>query len=146
MMMALLLSYVAVICVGFIHYVMMSRINVVLQRWLPDPDRRLLGLLSVIFVVHMIQAGVFAVAFVLGQEIGLGGFKPDKPLTFLEIYYFSLVNYTTLGLGDIYPSEHLRIMAGIEAFIGFLLLSCSASLLFNLVSEKQTRLQSDNRQ
>lgn len=48
----------------------------------------------------------------------------------MDIYYFPLVNYTALGLGDIYPSGHLRFLAGIESLGGLLLLSCSVSYLF----------------
>lgn len=145
MLTALFLSYLAVILVGFIHYLLMAHINAALRRWLPEPNYRMPVLLSVIFAVHLFEAGIFAVTFVIGQNAGLGDFKSDAPLSSMSIFYFSIVNYTTLGLGDIYPGGHLRVMAGIEAFIGFLLLSCSAAMLFNVVTEKQSRLTGSDR-
>ena len=41
----------------------------------------------------------------------------------MDIFYFSLVNYTSLGLGDIYPTGHSRFLAGLESLNGFLLIS-----------------------
>ena len=42
---------------------------------------------------------------------------------------------TTLGLGDIYPTDHLRVLAGIEALTGFALISCSAQLFWTMMHE-----------
>ncbi len=55
----------------------------------------------------------------------------------MAIYYFSLVNLTTLGLGDIIPLGHLKFIAAMEAMTGFLLISCSASHIFQLMHEKE---------
>jgi hypothetical protein len=44
--------------------------------------------------------------------------------------------YTSLGLGDIYPTGHLRFLAGIEALNGFLLISCSASTIFLVTTRR----------
>ncbi|MEQ8900570.1 MAG: ion channel [Roseovarius sp.] len=52
----------------------------------------------------------------------------------MDFFYFSLVNYSSLGLGDIYPTGHLRFLAGVEALNGFLLISCSASTIFLVVT------------
>lgn len=45
-------------------------------------------------------------------------------MTAVDTLHFSLVNYTSLGLGDIYPTGHLRFLAGVEPLNGFLLISC----------------------
>ncbi len=45
-------------------------------------------------------------------------------MDWMDYFYFSLINVTTLGLGDIYPTEHLRVLAGVEALTGFALISC----------------------
>ena len=53
----------------------------------------------------------------------------------MDVFYFSLVSYTSLGLGDIVPTGHLRFVAGVEALNGFLLISCSSLLSrFNTVT------------
>lgn len=44
----------------------------------------------------------------------------------MDYVYLSLVNYTSSGLGAIYPDGHLRFVSGVEALNGFLLISCFA--------------------
>jgi len=55
-----------------------------------------------------------------------------------NVFYFSVVNYSSLGLGDIYPTGHLRFPAGIEALNGFLLISCSASTIFLVTTRRHS--------
>ena len=143
MIVAVTLGFLAVLAVGITHYAMMTRASVRIERLIATPDLRIVGLLVVIFAVHMFEAGLFALVFGLGVEMGLGGFAPESDQGAMDIFYFSLVNYTTLGLGDVYPSGHLRVIAALEAFVGFLMLSCSASMLFANVSEMQKRLRGE---
>ncbi len=82
---------------------------------------------------HLVGAAIFAVGFWFGQQIGLGGFSKEPTMAAMDFYYFSLINITTLGLGDIYPDGHLRFVAGVESLTGFLLISASASYVFKLV-------------
>ena len=44
--------------------------------------------------------------------------------------YFSFINYTSLGFGDIIPVGHIRFLAGIEALTGLVLIAWTASFLF----------------
>ncbi|WP_233341667.1 potassium channel family protein [Robiginitomaculum antarcticum] len=95
-----------------------------------------LGLIGVA-CAHVFEAGLYAAGFEVGQAFGLGSFKEvDAPMTFMDTFYFSLVNYTSLGLGDIYPTGHLRFIAGAESLNGFLLISCSAAFLFMLMKKQ----------
>lgn len=89
------------------------------------------GAVYAAFGAHMIGAALYAIGFWLGGEVwGIGSFAKAPSMNPMDYFYFSLVNMTTLGLGDIYPTGHLRFLAGIEALNGFLLISCSASFLF----------------
>lgn len=143
MITAVVLSYITVILVGSTHFLMISRGTAMLRRRFAAPDKRIFMALSLIFVVHLFEAGLFAVTFIAGRALSIGEFSPGAPLSTMDIYYFSMVNYTTLGLGDIYPRGHLRFIAAVEAFIGFLLLSCSASMLFGIVQDKVKNLVPD---
>lgn len=100
-------------------------------RW-PLP---MLVLLAALFVLHVISALIFAGGFVIGETWGLGGFAKETAIGWMDVFYFSLINITTLGLGDIYPTGHLRFMAGIESLTGFLLISISASFAFRLIND-----------
>lgn len=46
------------------------------------------------------------------------------------IFNFSAETYTTIGLGDIYPLGPLRLITGIEALNGLLLIGWSASFTY----------------
>lgn len=84
---------------------------------------------------HLLVAVLFAVGFWLGAEWGLGSFDETSSMNWMDYFYFSLINLTTLGLGDIYPTDHLRVIAGIEALTGFALISCSAQLFWKMMTK-----------
>lgn len=115
---------------GYFHYWAMRSSMDGVNRLSIGHGGKLVLALGLMGLAHAAEAGFYAAGFFYGRELGLGGFKPEDPQNFMDIYYFSIVNYTSLGLGDIYPSDHLRLMAGVEALNGFLLISCSASFLF----------------
>lgn len=59
---------------------------------------------------------------------------PDGELaTFEKALYFSFVTFTTLGYGDITLSEGWRLLSGIEALNGILLVGWTTALLFAVV-------------
>jgi hypothetical protein len=84
---------------------------------------------------HLFVAVLFAAGFWLGSELGLGSFDETSGMDWMDYFYFSLINVTTLGLGDIYPTQHLRVLAGIEALTGFALISCSAQLFWKMMAK-----------
>ncbi|MFI5763175.1 potassium channel family protein [Streptomyces sp. NPDC051563] len=56
------------------------------------------------------------------------GLRPADHAGFLDAVYVSLVHVSTLGLGDIAPAEGwLRILAPLEALVGFALLSATVA-------------------
>ena len=72
----------------------------------------------IVLASHFLVAILFAAGFWLGAQWGLGGFDKAPSMDWMDYFYFSLINVTTLGLGDIYPTEHLRVLAGVEALTG----------------------------
>jgi potassium channel LctB len=97
-----------------------------------------LKLIAVVYGItfsQLIAAFWFAVGFLLSIEIGLGDLQGSSSLYFIEIYYFSLINLTTLGLAQLEPIGHLSFLSGLEAMTGFLLVSCSASLIFKTMNQ-----------
>ncbi|MCX4757172.1 potassium channel family protein [Kitasatospora purpeofusca] len=61
------------------------------------------------------------------------GLDPADHAGFVDALYVSLVNLTTLGLGDIAPTAGwLRIVAPIEALVGFALLSATVSWIIGI--------------
>lgn len=101
------------------------------------PIAKLTTSLIVLFS-HLLVAACFAGGFWLGHRMGLGSFDKVPVMGWMDYFYFSLVNITTLGLGDIYPTQHLRVIAGIESLTGFVLISCSAQFFWIMLKQRNT--------
>ncbi|WAT18924.1 potassium channel family protein [Aurantiacibacter sp. MUD11] len=100
--------------------------------------RPLLIVLGIVFAVHLAEVLLFAIAFfAMHGSPWLGRLEGAVPpdAGFLTYFYFSISNYTTLGVGDIVPEGPARIMAGIEALMGLVLIAWSASFSY-LMMEK----------
>ena len=100
---------------------------------LREPHRPKLVLLLTgvsIWVLGVITAGVWVWAIALTE---LGAFASLE-----EAVYFSLVAYTTLGLGDLVPAREWRLLAGMEAANGFLNFGLLTALLIEAL--RQVRL------
>jgi len=102
--------------------------------WLIAPPQRpklMLMLVGVgIWVLAVITTGVWIWAFALR---GLGAFA-----TLEESVYFTLVAFSTLGLGDVVPPREWRILAGMAAVNGFLSFGLLTALLVETL--RQVRL------
>ncbi|MDT0576462.1 potassium channel family protein [Croceicoccus sp. F390] len=98
---------------------------------------RLTAAYLLVLMSHLAVAALFAAGFAFAIELGLGGFKQRDAVDAMDLFYYSLINITTVGLGNIYPEGHLRAMTGIESLTGFLLISCTAQFVFQTMSGKE---------
>lgn len=140
MTLAILIAIITFGLSGTLHYLVMSRLlsGLPRRRW-PRGVQLLTGLYAV-GAAHLAEAGIYAAGFLAGRTLGIGGFKSaDGPMGVMDVFYFSLVSYTSLGLGDIYTTGHLRFLAGVESLNGFLLISCSAAFIYLLMSGHQKK-------
>ena len=83
------------------------------------------AVLVVIFGVvaaHLVEILVYALAMYLGHRLGLGALVGEAKPRPTQYFYLSAETFTTLGLGDIYPTGDLRLIASIEPLIGMLLI------------------------
>jgi Ion channel len=79
--------------------------------------------ISVAFVAHLIEIGLWAILLVLCKEFQELG----------TAYYHSAVNYTTLGYGDLLLSPAWRLLGPLEATNGALMFGVSAAMVFAVV-------------
>ncbi len=86
----------------------------------------LIGTVLVLLVLHTLQIVVWAYAYLYIVPAG----ELD---TFEEATYFSFVTFTTLGYGDITLSEGWRLLSGIQALNGIMLVGWSTAMLFAVV-------------
>lgn len=99
---------------------------------LPVPPRvRILGVVLMTFVGHTVAVWIYASAYwLLVLWIGDDAFEGMPVKTFQDCLYFSVVTYTSLGFGDQVPTSHTRMIAGVEALNGLLLIGWSASFTY----------------
>lgn len=130
MILAILITSFTFVLSGALHYVIVSSAIRHLGAATWHRGRKLVVALCVSGIAHVVAASLYALAYGAGRALGIGDLRGETPATAMDVFYFSLVSYTSLGLGDIVPTGHLRLIAGVEALNGFLLISCSAAMLF----------------
>lgn len=120
-------------CVG-IHYETI-RLMVKTLHTRADIKSRPVLILTVLILlaVHLVEAALFAFAYRLvflihPEEASLLEGPYDG--SFGDTLYFSLSVYTTVGFGDIAPLGPVRLLVGIEALAGLVLITWSASFTF----------------
>ena len=82
------------------------------------------SLLLALFVGHLLQFAIWAILFVY-----LGEFTD-----FEVAFYHSVVNFTSLGYGDIVMSERWRLLGALEAANGILMFGLSAGALLSAMT------------
>lgn len=85
----------------------------------------LIGTVAVLLVLHTLEIIVWAYSYL--------ALVPGELDTFEEAVYFSFVTFTTLGYGDITLSEYWRLLSGIEALNGIMLVGWTTAMLFAVV-------------
>lgn len=85
---------------------------------------------SCLVLSHLWTAGLFTIGFAAGCALEVGGFTEPGVIAWMDLFNYSVINMTTLGLADFRPVGHLRFMAGIESLTGFILISCTAQVVY----------------
>ena len=76
-----------------------------------------------VFMAHLIEIALWAGLFLICgefQEFGIA-------------YYFSAVNYTTLGYGDLIMSPSWKLLGPLEAAAGALMFGVSTAMIFTVI-------------
>jgi hypothetical protein len=82
------------------------------------------------FIAHTIEVWLYAGAFLLIFTSGLGSLKGQVDESFADFLYFSATSYSTMGIGDVYPTGALRLISGIEGINGLFLIAWSTSFTY----------------
>ena len=78
---------------------------------------------SALALAHVLEVGVWAETYAV-----VGAAPADA-----DALYFSFVNYTTLGYGDVIPESRWRLLGPATAMCGMLLFGWSAALIFEVL-------------
>ncbi|MGV0946186.1 potassium channel family protein [Empedobacter falsenii] len=79
---------------------------------------------SFLTLLHGAQCTIWAATFYFNPNI-------DNLYSFQEAIYFSLITFTTVGYGDVVIDSEWKIMAGLEAINGIMMVGWSTALMFS---------------
>ena len=114
-----------------IHFEMLNWLAVkVPEMTLRNRVRVVVALLGAI-LAHLVEIWLFAFAYYVIINTGkMGTLEGNFNGSVYDCFYFSIATYTTAGYGDIAPLGDVRILAGLEALTGLVLILWTASFLF----------------
>lgn len=117
-------------------YEILAHVWLVLPRLEAHPRLQILLTVFSAFVGHTVAVWAFALTyFVMDNGFAFGGLKGDTTNHILDYAYFSVVSYSSLGLGDVAPTGGLRLLVGVEAIMGLILIGWTVTFTY-LVTEK----------
>jgi len=125
------------VCIGLlvgttaVHYEVLRALSVGLPVLRMPARAKLVLVIFGTFFAHAMEILLYALAMhVLVHVLHLGALGEISRYTFSAAVYFSAETYTSLGYGDVVPSGDLRMLAGVEALNGLLLIGWSASFAY----------------
>ena len=92
----------------------------------------------IVFVLHTLEIVIWAVAYQVLLPV-------NELASFQEAVYFSFVTFTTLGYGDITLGEGWRLLSGIEALNGILLVGWTTAMIFSIVQNIWRGIAEENK-
>ena len=122
---------VLVVTTTILHYEVLRPLNTRLPT-LSVPDRsKLVVVILAAFVAHATEMAFYgATLYILVQWLGVGSLTGSTSFSLANCLYFSAETYTSLGFGDLTPIGPVRLLAGVEALNGLLLIGWSASFTY----------------
>lgn len=101
---AIILAISLVLMTFVFHYAVLRWLSNGMARITMAAGMRILLIVLVALGSHLIEVGLYAAAYALGEEVlALGNFGGRTVAEPLDYFYFSIVSYTSLGLGDAFP-------------------------------------------
>lgn len=110
-----------------VHYGFLTRLQGILDtRWAQSV--KLIAIICGLFVAHIIEVVIYAFVYYFAHLIPEIGELPRINFgDWGDILYFSFVAYSSLGAGDLSSLGWMKILYGLEAINGLLLITWSAS-------------------
>ena len=124
----------------FGHYKILGVTTRALQRRPEDSFARVILGMGGVLLAHLTTVLLYALVYWIAGP-ALGGIHGKTEGTALDAFYLSLMSFTTLGVGDVYPHGGLRILSGIEALNCFVLIGWSASFTYVVMKNSWSKSQ-----
>ena len=131
MWLAALVNAFIVALTVLIHYEFLYRATTLVPKVRIKHRFRIVMVVFIALIAHVVEIGLFALAyFYMVKDEFWGSIQGNFNGSLLDSLYFSFTNFSTLGFGDIEPFGAIRFLVGMEALVGFVLITWTASFLF----------------
>ena len=131
MLLIVLLSFCLVAVVFVFHHHILIWLGLFAPKLKLQPQTQVLVIVFALYIAHIVEICLYAIVYFFAvEQFDLGEFNGAPVNDLMSYIYYSGVIYTSLGLGDIYPSGHIRFLTAMETLNGFLLITWSASFTF----------------
>lgn len=107
---------------------------IILKRF--QPRTTVFIMITSSFIAHAVAIVFYAMIYwTLIHFFNFSGIEGNIEDHFPTYLYFSSTTYSSLGIGDVFPIESLRILAGIEAINGLILITWSAAFSYSVIQK-----------
>lgn len=135
MLIAIALTFVAVIGSSSLHYEAIQRLDRLARRS-TGAYPALLFVICGLVGLHLLEIGIYAAIFHLAdQTLSLGDFNGKTFPSSMDYFYYAAEAYASLGYNNVIPAGEMRLVTSIAPLNGLLLLTWSGSFLFSLVED-----------
>ncbi len=135
MLVAMALTFAAVIGSSSLHYEAIRRLDRLARRSI-GPYPALLFVICGLVGLHLVEIGIYAAIFHLAdQTLALGVFVGKTSPSNMDYFYYAAEAYASLGYNNVIPVGEMRLITSITPLNGLLLLTWSGSFLFSLVED-----------
>lgn len=111
-----------------VHYEALRGIWYLLPLVSVRPRQKILVVVCAAVVAHLVEVGLFAGAFWLFFAFDTP--DPGGSIDFTQALYISIESYTSLGTASGFPVGLMRLLAGVEALVGLILIGWTASFTY----------------
>jgi hypothetical protein len=116
-----------------VHYESLRALSFLVQRVALKPRQKILFLVGGTLFAHLCEIILFAVAFWFFFDL-------DSPATVTTVtaensLYLSIESYTSLGTSTGFPIGQMRLLAGMEALTGLILIGWTVSFTYLYMRE-----------
>lgn len=128
---SIVISLFILIVTTLVFYEVLSLIMKLIVYWIDRPRVLLVIMIFGLFIAHGISISIYGIACWFLTKFShfppLEGVDAD---TFGAYLYYSATNYSSLGIGDVFPRGCLRIITSFEVINGLTLIAWSATFTY----------------
>lgn len=146
MLIVVLASALLIALTTAIHYEVLRAIYTTMPSFGVSNRHKVLLVSFGLLAAHFLEIAVYGAGFyLLVRYLDVGTLAGANQFSLESCLYFSSETYTSLGFGDIRPVGPLRLLAGVEALNGLLLIGWSASFAYLAMERFWSKEDTDKR-